>query len=61
MAVRSLKRVKQDLVEGVRQRLLFPCYGPYISQVVLVVKTPPASTGDARVVGLIPGLRQLLE
>ena len=27
-----------------------------VSQVVLVVKNPPANTGDARNVGLIPGL-----
>ena len=28
------------------------------SQVALVVKNPPANTGDARDVGLIPGLRR---
>ena len=30
------------------------------SQVVPVVKNPPANTGDVRVAGLIPGLRRSL-
>ena len=29
-----------------------------VSQVALVVKNPPANAGDARNVGLIPGLRR---
>ena len=36
----------------------FLLWSLWVSQVVLVVKTPPASAGDARVVGLIPGLGQ---
>ena len=30
-------------------------YGVWVSQVVLVVKNPPANAGDIRDVGLMPG------
>ena len=36
-------------------------YCSHASQVVVVVKNPPASTGDARVAGAVPGLEDPLE
>ena len=41
-------------------QLLFSCpvWGDWASQVVLVVKDPPANAGDERETGLIPGLKR---
>ena len=42
-------------------RLELHCWIRWASQVVLVVKNPPANAGDIRDVGLIPGSGRSLE
>ena len=46
-------------VDSVRVEL--HCWIRWASQVVLVVKNPPANSGDIRDVGLIPGSGRSLE
>ena len=55
MAHQLYRGLRMIWVVGDAMAIRKRCFAGWISQVVLVVKNPPANAGDVRDSGLIPG------